>query len=400
MLPLQPRQAGPVKALVAALLLGALSAPAQVADKPDTASESQERGIPWIAHSSVDMFYLGSPASPTGEPSYQISAYQGITVQSLRFAWFHVGMRTRETMAPGFARPYSEPVILKLMGTAEVLRDYAYIFLSGNLPLVSDHLDTADTAALAHAVSDYDVFPYPNFLSPQGVHVGAFGRYRFPDWDLMAGASYARSGRFEPIAGVAYYPSAYLDVFARALLEKRSARHRFDAKMVLYGDEGSALRIPAHREGSLWQFRYGYLRFANGKSWQLGLGGAWKNPDLNRRLRIESELQAADNDNVQRAYAEIAVSFAPRPTWLVRASLLPQALFAADGSGFGQQTEAGLSWAARLWGIHRLRVSGSALYGSYLDRTYLGFGMRAEFAFRHLGFQDLEDQGDAGEGAR
>jgi hypothetical protein len=373
------------------LLLGCAAAGAQVADKPDTAAEFQEKGIPWIARSSVDMFYSGSP-----ESAYQISAYQGITLQSLRFAWFHVGMRTRETMAPGFSRPYSEPVILKLSGTAEVLRDFVYVFLSGNLPLVSDHVDVADTAALASAVGDYGIFPYQNFLSPQGVHVGAVGRYRFPDWDVMAGGSYARAGNFEPIEAVSFFPAAYFDVFARALYEGRAARHRFDAKAVLYGEESGTLRIAAHREGSLWQFRYGYLKFARGKSWQLGLGGAWKNPDLNRRLRIASTLQPVEaNDNVQRAYAEIAVTFAPLPTWLMRAHVIPQALFTPAQAGFGYQTEAGLSWAARLWGVHRLRVAGTAVYGTFRDQTFIGLGLHAEFAFRHLGFQDLEDQGDA-----
>jgi hypothetical protein len=384
----------------AALLLCAAAAPAQVADKPDSAAESQGKGIPWIAHSSVDMFYLNSPVA-AGTNSYQISAYQGITLQALRFAWFHVGMRTRETMAPGFSRPYDEPVILKLMGTAELLRDFAYVFLSGNVPLVSDHLDPVDTSALYAAASGYDVLPYPGFLSPQGVHLGAFGRHRFPDWDLMAGASYQRTGLFEPIAGVSFFPAAYFDVFARALLEGRAARHRFDAKAVIYGEESGTLRIAAHREGSLWQFRYGYLRFARGKSWQLGAGAAWKAPDLNRQLRLESKLRSVDpNDNVQRAYGEFAVTFAPRPTWLMRAHLLPQALFTGWGSDLGHQTEAGLSWAARVWGVHRLRVAGTALYGNFREQEYLGFGLRAEFSFRHLGFQDLEDQSDAGDGER
>jgi hypothetical protein len=387
-------------AMLALLCLAAAPVGAQVASKADTASEASERGIPWIAHGSMDLFYLDSPAEDGTHP-YQISSYAGITLQSLSFAWFHVGMRFRETMAPGFARPYREPALLKLMGTAEVLRDYAYAFIAGNVPLISNHVEAGDTAVLYRAVSDYDAFPYPNFTSPQGIHVGAFGRYRFQAWEAMLGGSYARSGRFEPVAGAAFFPSAYFDIFGRALLENKTARHRFDAKAVIYGEEGSGLRIPAHREGSLWQFRYGYLRFARGKSWQLGLGGAWKNPDRNREIRIESDLRPTlMNDNIQRAYGEFAVSFAPRPSWLMRAHLLPKALFVIDGGEFGHETEAGLSWATKVWGIHRLRLAGTGLYGSFRGQTYLGMGARLEFSFRHLGFQDLEDQGDQAEGER
>lgn len=385
-----------------AILAWALAAgPAwcQVADKPDTVAESDSRGIPWIFRSSAEAFYLASPSAGGSQP-YQVSFYQGVTVQSLRFAWFHAGLRTRETMGPGFGRPYREPMLLKLMATAEVLREYAYVFLAGNLPLMANHVSAADTALMADAISGYSPFPYPNFLSSQAIHFGAFGRYRLTAWDVMAGASYARAGKAEPYPAAPFFPAPYFDLFARALYEGKAARHRFDTKLTVYGEETTHLRIAAHQEGSLWQLRYGYLRFARGKSWQLGLGGSFKMNDDNRRVRLERPLVTTpSNDNIQRAYAEMALSFAPGSDWLARAHLQPRSLIVMGQSlESGHETEMGLSVARRMWKVHRLRMAGNALYGQFRDQTYLGFGCRLEFAFRNLGLQDLEEQGGLPEG--
>src|SRR5438045_3999521 len=109
-------------ALARALALGGIFlAAAAHAQRNDTLESGQEKGYPWIAHSSLDAFYVASPANSGGVQPYQVSAYQGFTIQSLSFASFHMGLRSRETLAPGFNRPYREPFSLKLAGTAEIL---------------------------------------------------------------------------------------------------------------------------------------------------------------------------------------------------------------------------------------------------------------------------------------
>ena len=105
----------PGRALFACVLGWASAGYAQTAD---SAEYAKGRSYPWIAHSSVDAFYLSSPAEPGQSSPYQISLYQGFTIQSLSFAWFHIGLRSRETYVPGFDEAYREPMVLKLQGPA------------------------------------------------------------------------------------------------------------------------------------------------------------------------------------------------------------------------------------------------------------------------------------------
>ena len=356
--------------------------------------ETQSRGFPWIAHSSVEAFRLETPASPGSQP-YQISLYQAFTIQSLPFAWFHLGLRSRETMVAGLSKPFRDPASLRLMGTAEVVRDFAFVYLAGNVPLADEPVPAGDSGALYRGMTEYSPLPHPNFLAPRGLHAGIFGRHRFTTWETMAGISYARSALYDGLGGPEFYPAAYFDFFIRGVLEGEDWRDRFDIRATLYGEEGNRNRDPAHREGSLWQVRYGHLGFARRISWQLGGGAAYKLPDANRKLKLAGELpDAGSNYNLQRLYGEFALTFAPRTWWLMRLFVLPKLLAREEGWEVGHETEGGAALAFRLWGAHRLRVSGSTIYGEFLGKQYLGFGMRAEFAFRHLGFQDVAEEGE------
>jgi hypothetical protein len=121
--------------------------------------------------------------------------------------------------------------------------------------------------------------------------------------------------------------------------------------------------------------------------------------DANRPLRLRTALEPAEaNDNVQRAFAEAAWTWAPKPSWLWRAWLAPKALLDGSTRDTGHETELGLALGLRLWEVHRLRASGNVLVGNFKDEDYLGFGVKVDFAFRHLGFQDLESQPESGEG--
>src|SRR5688572_1171391 len=87
----------PAVPLLPALALLSVLASSAFAQKPDS-TEDKGHGFPWIAHSSIDIFYLNSPAVPGKDHPYQASLYQGFTIQSLAFAWFHIGLRSRETL--------------------------------------------------------------------------------------------------------------------------------------------------------------------------------------------------------------------------------------------------------------------------------------------------------------
>lgn len=369
---------------------------------PLAGSDSSEtsaaaKGMPWIAHTSADAFLLASPSAPAGSRPYQISTYQAFTIQSLSFASFHAGWRYRETLAEGLSAPYRELFALKLMGTAEILRDHLFLSLGGSIPLFEASLAEEDTAALYRHLSGYNPLPAPNFVTPQGLQVGIFGRYRLGDWDLLAAANYFQPTRFEPVRGHPFSPASRLGGALRAIFEGGRSRHRYDAKLSRFGREETLSAIPAHVEGVLYQARYAWLRSRGRTAWQLGGGAAVKWLDENRPLRLPTPLLPTDgNDNVQRAYAEAALTWTPRPDRLWRLWLLPKALLLPSARESGHETEAGIAYGMRLWEVHRLRASGSVLFGSFLGRDYLGFGLRAEFAFRHLGFQDLEAQGEGG----
>jgi hypothetical protein len=366
----------------------------------DTSEASTKaKGLPWIAHSSAEAFLLQSPSDAGGSQPYQVAAYQGFTIQSLSFASFHLGWRYRETLAQGMAQPYRDLFALKLLGTAEILRDHLFVSLGGSIPLVDASISLSDTAALYSAMSRYNPMPTPNFAIPQGLQVGVHGRYRLGAWDLMGGASYSQPTQFEPVSGFPYNPASALGGSLRALLETSSARHRFDARMSRYGDEQTVQGVPAHREGLLYQARYAWLKSSRRSAWQLGMGGLVKTPDQNRPLRLRTALEPAEaNDNVQRAYGEAAWTWSPKPTLLWRAWVVPKGLLDGSTRETGHETELGLAIGLRMWEVHRLRASGSVLTGSFQGQDYLGFGFKVDFAFRHLGFQDLESQGDSGEG--
>lgn len=374
-------------------LAGAMAAAcAARAQNPDSAEASKDRSYPWIAHSSLEVFYQHTPAEPGRPYPYQASLYQGFTIQSLSFAWFHLGLRTRETYAYGFDEPYQEPMVLKLQGSAELLPGLAYASLGGNIPLMADKLDLGDTLALYQSLNGYSPFPGQDFLSPTAVQVAVFGRYAWSNLTGMAGASYARRSLYRGLPDEGFYPAAYFDFFARILYQGASARHRLDGRASLYGDEESDERIPAHREGSLFQVRYEWLKSLRKVGWQLGAGAAGKPPDRNRRIKLKSELEPARrDDNLQRAYGEAAVTWVPSPDILWRAHLLPKAVFGWNGEHGGYEAEAGLTLGLKVWEYHRLRATGTMVTGQFDDRKYLGFGFRAEFAFRHLGIQDLDE---------
>lgn len=388
-----------------ALLLVAALAPAARAQNPaaslagaDTSETSAKaKGLPWIAHSSVDAFYLQSPAATGGSQPYQVSTYQGFTIQSLSFASFHAGWRFRETLAQGLTEPFREVFALKLMGTVEILRDYLFFSLGGSIPLVDGKVAESDTLALQKTLSEYSPLPAPNYITPQGLQVAVFGRYRLAAWDLMAGVAYSQPTQFEPVPGHPFHPASQLGGTFRAVLETDKSRHRFDAKGSRYGEEQTVTETPAHQEGAMYQARYAWLRSSARTAWQLGLGGAVKAPDANRQKRLRTALEPSEaNDNVQRAYAEAAWTWSPSASQLWRVWLLPKALLEGSTRETGHETELGVTMGRRLWDVHRLRVGGTFLAGSFKGEDYLGFGLRAEFAFRHLGFQDLESQPEAG----
>jgi hypothetical protein len=183
------------------------------------------------------------------------------------------------------------------------------------------------------------------------------------------------------------------------LLETSAAQHRFDLRMSRYGDESTVDGVPAHREGLLYQARYAWLKPARRSAWQLGLGGLVKTPDQNRPLRLRTALEPAEaNDNVQRAFGEAAWTWSPKPSLLWQAWLVPKGLLDGSTRDTGYEAELGLAMGLRLWEVHRLKASGTVLTGSFQGRDYLGLGMKVDFAFRHLGFRDLEAQGESGEG--
>jgi hypothetical protein len=372
------------------LSAAAAAANAQKADSGDAAAK--DRSYPWIAHSSLDVFYQHTPAQPGRPYPYQASLYQGFTIQSLSFAWFHLGLRTRETYAYGFEEPYQEPMVLKLQGSAELLPGLAYASLGGNIPLMADKLDLGDTMALYQSLNGYSPFPGQDFLSPTTVQAAVFGRYAWANLTGMAGASYARRSLYRGLPEQGFYPASYFDLFARFVYQGAAARHRLDGRASLYGSEETDQRIPAHAEGDLFQLRYEWLKSLRKVGWQLGAGAAGKPPDKNRRIKLKSELEPARRDeNLQRAYGEAAVTWVPSPDILWRAHLLPKAVFGWNGEHSGYEAEAGLTLGLRVWEYHRFRATGTLLTGEFDGRQYLGFGIRAEFAFRHLGIQDLDE---------
>src|SRR5690606_34011297 len=282
-------------------------------------------------------------------------------------------LRSRETMAPGFGSPYRQPASIKLGAGAEVVRDFLFVTLGGNVPVLGGEGETADTLAYYRAMNGYNPMPQPSLLSPRALHAGAYARHGGDNWTLLGGIGYSRSARVELVPDKPFFPAAYVEFMARAIRQTKRARHRWDLKLTLYGEEGSGERIPAHDEGDLLQFRYGYIKSTGRVGRQAGLGLAAKLPDANRRLRMASELVSPGRDeNIQRAYAEFVLAWAPNPDFLWRFHLLPKALLTWDMREHGHEIEGGVSGGVKAWEAHRARWTGNILYGAIEGRTYIG----------------------------
>jgi hypothetical protein len=304
-----------------------------------------------------------------------------------------LGLRSRDTHAPGFSNSYREPLAIKVAGTAEIFRDYLYFTIGGNFPVYTGKINMEDTLALYETLNEYSPLPANAFLSPQALELGLFGQYLFPSWIVLTGFTYNRPTRFDGIPEAHFFPASYFNFIGRAILETSKARHRFDFKATIFTAEENEARIASHKEGNAWQLHYGYLHSYQKVAMQSGLGGLFKLPDANRQFKLKSELQpATENDNVQRAYAEFSLSWVPNPDILWRFHVVPKALFAFREAEFGSETELGASLGLKIWEAHRIRSGASFLFGNFAGKTYLGFGIKGEFAFRHLGFQDLDEQ--------
>ena len=207
------------------------------AEKIDSVDNNQARGYPWIAHSSLDAFYLASPANPMGTQPYQFSTYQAFTIQSLSFASFHMGLRSRETMAPNFSQPYREPASIKLASTIELLPNFVYASIGGNIPVLSDSFSINDTAALYQALNNFSPMPYSNFLSPQAIELGLYGKFSTLDWTALAGFAYVRPGQFDNLTDHSFHPSPFMNFMGRGFLQTDRSNHRLDAQATLYFEE-------------------------------------------------------------------------------------------------------------------------------------------------------------------
>ena len=365
------------------------------AQKSDSLESGQEKGYPWIAHSSIDAFYLNSPVAPGKADPYQVSLYQGVTVQSLSFASFHIGLRSRETLGPGFSTPYREPFELKLSGTTEIFRDLLYVSLGGNVPIYSGSFQMEDTAALFNDFNVYSPMPYSAYISPRALQAGVFGRYAWSAWTSLFGFTYTRPAKLDIIPNHSFYPAPMFSFSGRAILESGASKHRLDLKATFYTPEGNELHVLSHDEGDVWQLRYGYLKGHAKVAWQGGLGVVFHMPDANRKYKIESVLEkTVSNDNIQRAYGEFSFSWVPHPDILWRFYLLPKVLYSYKDLEFGNETELGFGFGLKIWDVHRVRAVGNFLYGNFSRQQYSGFGIKGEFSFRHLGFQDIEEPAD------
>ena len=170
------------------------------------------------------------PRHPRRPYPYQASLYQGFTIQSLSFAWFHVGLRTRETYALGFSEPYQEPMLLKLQGSVEVLPDLVYRHPGRQHPPYPARNGHRGYPGPLPGHERLQRLADSDFLSPQALHAAAFGATpdrTGPCWPASATRA-PRCSRWIP--GKSFFPAAYFDFFARAIYQGRAARHRLDLK--------------------------------------------------------------------------------------------------------------------------------------------------------------------------
>jgi len=344
--------------------------------------------IPWVARLEYGGFdLLQAPPDAPGEDGYQWQLRHGVTIQPWRIILFHAGWDYRETLAPGFTRPYREPFNLQASATVEVLPDFVYAWFGMGWPMRQSTIPPSDSSAWDGFLSEHSTLPDAGILNPASIQGGGLVRFGLDPALVLAGMSYQLPSDYAQFEGRRFRPPWLLRMKLEIQWPWSGSGQSVEGIATLYGYELTREKHEAHREAPWLQFRYSATGLGEGGLWAatIGISGKWK--DENREVLLDIPPPTSeDNGNLQRFYFE-AARFLKSSPWSIHfavANRIEAQWRPSDGRVYLENT---LSFR-NLWRVfqtHGLELHWRGLIGETEGRPYFGAGVSGVFTFRHLG---------------
>jgi hypothetical protein len=306
-------------------------------------------------------------------------------MRPLKYAWFHLGAKSKFTKALEMPAMYVEPVNLYMVGSLEILKNRFYASGGFQVPLQPAVVES-DSAAYAQAFDEvfnyYNVFREQNILNLNSLNAGAYFLQPLGPWLFKLGVSFNKPSSYELYQGVKNFYAAFLNYNLEVTWRRQSVMHLLQSKISAFQGEKDRSRKDweSHVEGSLFQFRYG-LRFHSGSTgWETALGGAFKSPDKNRPNSFQDKMvQDEENNNIQRCYLDLNWVKATRKQALVSMSFTPTVLYQMLDNLVGFQAEAEGKYKFKMKKNLFVKTSVSVLYGNFDETQFMGGGFKLSF---------------------
>ncbi len=353
--------------------------------------EVQPQGVPWIIHSEFGGYnLLKAPKNSPGQEGYQLRFLNGLTAQPWSLVLLHAAWMYRETQAPGFSKPYREPMLWEGSGTVELLPGLLFAWFGVNWPTSSESAPLGDSTAWSAFLNDHPSLPDAGILAPTSVQIGGAARIQSDPNLFLAGLSYQRASTFKGMQENHFRPPWILRLTFRCDIPLSNARQRLDLSGTLFGAEETEDVHQAHVEGALMQMRYSAWGLGGDGRWATALGLSAKLRDANRRVMLDIPPETMkSNDNLQSLHFEIARNL--QATWRRFGFTVSNHLEAQwrpkDGTVY---VENALEWRLfrRVFRGHGLELRFRGLAGESDGAGYYGAGATVLFTFRHLGVED------------
>jgi hypothetical protein len=377
--------------ICAALIAWGLDSPLGAPVGEEDPVASGELGVPWVVSAEYGGYsLLKAPSDAPGSDGYQLRMVHGVTAQPWRILQAHAAWRYRETMAPGFTRPYREPLGAQGSVAVEAVPGLVFGWVGMSWPLLASQAPLADSAAWDAFASRHATLPDPAIVDPATVQVGGILRLQTDPTLFLAGVAYQLPTAFTALEGHRFRPPWILRMSLQCDMPLVDARQRLRFQGALFGPERTREGHEAHVESPVFGLRYSAEGLGADGRWAAAIGFLARLRDSNRRVMLDiPPVTSEENDNMQRGHFEVARRLKSTPlkfTWILLNR--SEAKWQAVDRLLYLENTVEVRLVRRVFSGHGLDMRGSALVGSNLDGFYYGLGGKLVFTLRHMGLGD------------
>jgi hypothetical protein len=192
--------------------------------------EEKAPGVPWVARMEFGGYQLlTAPQDSPSPEAYQINMLHGITAQPWTLVLLHAAWRYRETLAPGFTKPFREPLGWQGSGTVALIPDFFFVWGAVNWPMGNSTSPLVDSNAWSAFLSEHATLPDLSIASSPTVQVGAMIRIQSDPSVFLLGMSYQRAASFAGLESNRFRPPWILGLKLRSDLPLWEDRQRIES---------------------------------------------------------------------------------------------------------------------------------------------------------------------------